>query len=515
MTEHINRILKTSALVLTGSFLLLNCEPEADELGSQFFDETAAKGVSKSYDVIAYNISNNDTIRTDATRITNPTLGAYKEGQFGMMRSSFVTQGRLSSYDPQFGSNAEIDSVVLEIKPVFPVDSVTTRTEEDYVFPDGNVAAKRVISTYPINLYGNESATMTINVHEVNEFLGSTSNTVTSDRQVALGSFLGKKEIKGTVSGIEVTKDEDNTALFKREPRLRIPLDKTYFENKIFAKQGAIELSDASHFIRYFHGVRISVAEDNGFIMNFSPDETQIVIYYKSDLTSEGTTTRTARTFPITLGTDNARFNQIETDRTGTPSLAYNVSQSPNVVSGDPLLYAQGMGGANVGIRFTDASIAELRDLYKNNKINIISAKVRLYTDSDSWSNSLDKPSTFSASYYNASTGKANLSTFLKEISAFSGLGAAFNLVQGTDLEKNPSYYDLTVTETLKEMIESSAENSDISLAVGAYEISGSTGGFLGPSYTTRAYSPNRVVLIGTQSGNDKRAQLNIVYATK
>lgn len=515
MTENIKRILKTSAVFLAGSFLFISCEPEADELGSQFFDDTAAKGVTKSFDVIAYNISNKDTIRTDATKIASPTLGAFKDSQFGMTRSSYVTQGRLATFNPDFGTSPVIDSVVLEIKPSYPEDSVTTTTDENYIFPEGNVAAKRVVSTHPINLYGDASSTMTVNVHEVTEFLGSASEAVSSNKEVQVGQLLGSKTFKGTVSGIDVTKDEDNSALFKREPRIRVPLNVAYFQNKILNKAGSIELSDASHFIRYFHGLRLSVPETNGFIMNFSPADTQVLIYYKAKVTSEGTTTDDDRTFAISLGTENARFNQIEFDRTSTPSLAFNGNNAPNAVTGDPLLYAQGMGGANVGIRLSAESIAELRELYKNNKITILSAKVRLYSDQSTWSNTIVKPAGFTAAYYNAATQKANLASYLKEMEAFAGLGATFNLLKANDLDKNPAYYDLSVTQTLKEIIEKSAENSDISLAVGSYEVSSSSGNLIGPSYTTRAYSPHRVVLVGTQSGHNHRAQLHIVYATK
>lgn len=514
MTETIKSILKTSVLFLSGSFLLFSCEAEADDLGSQFFDDTAAKGETKSFDVIAYNISNQDSIRTDATRITSATLGAYKEGQFGMQRSSYVTQARLSNYNPTFGTNAEIDSVVLEIRPVFAVDSVKTTTDENYIFPDGNVPAKRVVSTYPIRHYGDEFATMTLNVHEVTDFLGSSSDIVSSKKAVGVGVLLGSKSIKSTVSAIDVTKDEDNSALYKREARIRVPLDKAYFESKLFAKVGQPELSDASNFIRYFKGVKFSVAQSTGFIMNFSPADTQIVIYYSNELTTDGKTERRKATFPLALGNENARFNLIETDRAGTPSLAFNGTAPANVQTGDPLLYAQGMGGANVGLKLSAQSVSELRELYKTQKINILSAKIRLYTDA-SWNNDLAKPSMFTASYYNPTTGKADLSTFLKEISAFSGLGAAFSLVKATDLDKNPAYYDLSVTKTLKDIIEKSEESKDISLAVGDYEISNTNGNFLGPSFTSRAYTPNRVVLIGSNPSSAQRAQLTVIYSTK
>ena len=76
--------------------------------------------------------------------LSEATLGAFDEPNFGMQKSSYVTQVRLSSYDPDFGANAVVDSVVLQMKPLYQTatDSVVTKTYEDYIHPD-NIAAKK------------------------------------------------------------------------------------------------------------------------------------------------------------------------------------------------------------------------------------------------------------------------------------------------------------------------------------------------------------------------------------
>ncbi len=72
-------------------------------------------------------------------------IGAFSEPVFGGQKVSYFTQVRLSSYNPDFGKNPVVDSVVLTLKPLYETasDSLKTTTTEDYIYPDGNVAAKK------------------------------------------------------------------------------------------------------------------------------------------------------------------------------------------------------------------------------------------------------------------------------------------------------------------------------------------------------------------------------------
>ncbi|WP_042723008.1 DUF4270 family protein, partial [Flavobacterium sp. B17] len=99
-----------------------------DALGEQLFLNGAAQGKEESFPVIAYNIDNNDTIRTDASKLAYGVLGAFDEEKFGMQKAAYLTQVKLSTYDPDFGTNATVDSVILVIKPRYATDSVTTNT---------------------------------------------------------------------------------------------------------------------------------------------------------------------------------------------------------------------------------------------------------------------------------------------------------------------------------------------------------------------------------------------------
>ena len=88
-------------------------------------------------------------------------------------------------------------------------------------------------------------------------------------------------------------------------------------------------------------------------------------------------------------------------------------------------------------------------------------------------------------------------------------------MVNAVDLEKNPAYYEINITQSIKNMIEKeSTTDKLITLDVGEFR-SGTTG-LLGKNYTTRAYTPNRIVLVGSAPSNTQyKAQLKVIYSKK
>ncbi|MGZ5188262.1 MAG: DUF4270 family protein [Kaistella sp.] len=515
MIKNIKKLFNITASLVIGSLILWNCEPEADMLGSQFF-QNGAQGTESLYDVIAYNVNNNDTIRTDNQRLQSATLGAFNEPQFGLQKSSYVSQVRLSNYSPEFGTNPVLDSAVLVIKPIYAADSVTTTTAEDYIYPVGAVPAKKVVTTYPVAKYGktkiNGKTIFNIRVNEVNDFLGSNTDQIYSDRSVSTGTLLGSKIFDGTINAIKITKDSDNSDLYVRDASLRIPLDSTFFQNKIITKGSAPELADAASFIRYFKGLKLSVVENDGYIFNFDPNSVVINLYYKKDKVESGTTTREAGTFSLDLGSANTHFNQIVYGRSGTPVSAAVAVQ--DTINGSPKVYAQGMGGPGIGLKIPEATIAGIRDMYNNEKIGIISAKFRLYTDVVSWSNNYQKPSYFVVK-------QKNLNTYLEDMSALAFTGL-YNLVKTYDLDKNPAKYEIGITQTFKKVIETGAQSKHFILNVGnyTYDQNGSLMGSLYPelgaqNFNTRSYTPQRAVFVGSDPGNDKSVKLVLTYGKK
>jgi hypothetical protein len=519
MIYTIKRTFAILFMAIFGSVLLYNCEPETDTLGEQLFLDGAAQGDEASYDVIAYNINNNDSIRSDAGKLGVGVLGAFSEGKFGMQKASYITQLRLSTYDPDFGTNATVDSVVLVMKPTYATDSLTTTTDENYVYAgvDGNVDAKKVVNTYPVSKFGkakiNGKTTFNIKVFEVTDFLKSTSDTVKSNQSFAYDpQVLGSKEFKGDVKTIAITKDSDGSSLFTTStPDIRIKLDKDFFQTKIIAKKDKPELQDASNFTRYFKGLRIAVDETDGYLFQFPPNTMELIMYYKYDKTENGITTRPQTTYSFDLASSNAHIGQYEYNRAGS---VLGNSTIGNTTTGDSKLFLQGMGGPSIGVKIPQSTIDQLKQLYQNNKAAIISAKIRIYTDA-SWDNSYAKPITFTflQKYKEDNKTKTN---FTDDIFSLVGL-PGYTIYKYYDLDKNPAYYDFIVTKSVKDLVETGADNSTkyFRIDMGEFLKNSAATGLAGFQYTSRSYNVSRVLLVGNDSSNQNKIQLKVVHSKK
>ena len=180
------------------------------------------------------------------------------------------------------------------------------------------------------------------------------------------------------------------------------------------------------------------------------------------------------------------------------------------------------MGGPGAEVVIPDAIIAKLKNLYKNEKAGLLSAKIRLYSDEVLWNNSYAKPDTFATLVKTIGTDNTTTFSFFpdKDIFAFSGV---YKMVNAVDLNKNPAYYEISITQFIKNIVEKEEANKPITINVGSFQTSSTTGGLLGTDYTTKAYAPQRIVLVGTDpnldsnpnSSNTKYAQLKVIYSKK
>ena len=489
--KQMNKIKSILSVFLFGG-LMVSCNSDADDLGKNLFDGNSVTGNQVSYDLVTYNINNGDVVRADSYALQRATLGAFTEGQFGMQKSAYVTQVRLSKYAPDFGTNPVVDSVVLEIKPQY---DATTKTVTTTDVTHGGQAAKQALTKYEAVKYGNPAATMNIDVHEIATDLGAVGTEKLSNSPVATSGLpLGTKVFSGNVYAVSINKTSDNTALLTREAGVRIQLDKNYFRDKIANKSGATELSNESNFINYFKGLKISVRENDGYLINFAPNEVTMTMYYRSGGKSN--------TFSFDLGSSNVQFSQISYNRSSTCN---TVMAGINSTNGDPLLYMQGMGGPGAGIKLNGAGVSDLKRLYKERGAAILSAKVRLYTDTNTWNNSYTKPVGFLV----RKQGETDFITDLKTMLGNSN----YSLVKAYSTNSNPSYYDIDITKTIKDIVEKEAEAKDLIVNIGEYLIS--NGNLVSEDYNNNVSSPYRAVFVGTNAANNNRPKLMVTYVTK
>lgn len=535
MTHTLKRTFAVLLLAIFGSTILYNCEPDPDSLGEQLFNQDAAQGNETPYELIAYNINNHDSIRSDASRLISllntqgvstsiGVLGAFTESKFGMQKASYLTQLRMPVDNFDFnGPQAKVDSVVLVLRmPANTADDTYYLSDslkatgaydrEDFPIGDEKVPVSIEKKTYPVRKYGKigTSNSMKINVHEITTFIDPTEKAfMRSNVNVGTGALLGSAVFDGNVSSVTVTRKSDNTNVFTGNLGFRMKLDKDFFQTHIIDKKGKPELQDASNFIRYFKGLKISVDETDKYLFQFSANDMELIMYYKYDKTDNGVVTRPQTTLVFNLGAANAHIGQYEYERAGSEvSTALGASSEQN---GDPKLYAQGMGGPSIGIKIPDTTIDELKTLYQKDKAGIVSAKIRLYVDPSSWTNKHSvagdrKFTILPVDDKKGADGELVSSSFTAD------LLAGFTMYY---YNKDPEYYDFVVTKTVKDIIEAAAANKVLIINPGSF-VRDSSGNLWGTKYTTRAFDMNRTIFTGSSDKtNAKRARLMVTYATK
>lgn len=533
MTHTLKRTFAMLLLAVFGCALLYNCEPDPDSLGQQLFDKDGANSNELALPIIAYNINNNDSIRSDALGLLATgganvaVLGAFKEDQFGMQKASYITQLRMpASFD--FGDKPVVDSVVLVVRTpantaddtYYIADKVVAPGAYDKAdFPVGNdkVTVSIEKKTYPIFKYGKDGdafKSMKINVNEVTTFLdgSKTEFTRSTGTGITTGALLGSGVFDGNVSSVTITNKKDNSSVFEAKLGFRINLDKNFFQEKILDQKGTPFLQDAANFTRYFKGIKLSVEENDGYLFQFSPNDMQLIMYYKSDKTTNGTVTRSQSSIEFDLGNKNFHLGQYTYNRDNS-ALGNDIPKFTK--DGDSRIYLQGMGGPSMGIKIPDTVIDDLRENFKNKKAAIVGARIRVYVDEK----------TFVNAQSTAANRKFTLTNlpYKDSLDYIADTKAGFPLYYYNAKKGNiPEYYDIVVTKTIKNIVEGKdgtttlAPNDPLLFNLGAFVKNPSNNGIpYGARYTTRATDMNRVVLIGSDATNkDYRIKLVVSYST-
>ena len=198
-----------------------NIQPNSDNLNLQFVDTVTLNAFSVE----------DDSIITDEMSLN--LLGFVSDPIFGRTQASIYSQFRLSQNSLNFGTNAELDSIVL------------TLSYEGFF---GDTLKPFIIKVYELNEKLDLSKT----------YYSSTSLTYNSTNLTQASTFYcypRPKTLKNDTS--------QSTAV------LRIPLQKSFGTSKFIDKSGAAELSTDANFMAYFKGLLIqaeAVSSDGSII---------------------------------------------------------------------------------------------------------------------------------------------------------------------------------------------------------------------------------------------------------
>lgn len=539
MKRFFNQV--AAILLCATAFTVFSCEDDISDVGSGLIDNGSIADVTY-VDVVSYN-TNNDSIRSDEFVLQSASLGVFEEPVFGRTKAKFITQARLNQFNPNFGANAEMDSVILSIPVFYQNKEADIEIDTTYLYLGENetptdTATIRISRTYKLDsIYGQTNATMNLQVREVAQYLYSMDSTYYSNPAIAscqgcpnineievFPNVLGVAEIKNKITTHQVKKK--NASGDAPPVAIQVKLDKDYFKQKFIDNQNSSDLNDNSAFIRnFFRGIELSVQENQGFIFNFNPTSPHfnLTMYYHYDNPEEGDDTHLDDTFALNFssfwgGGYNVQLSQFE--HANRSSQFVNAYTNPNTTTGDSRIYLAGMDGTKAVIKLNQEQLSEIRNNVLNNDWAIVGAELNLHID-DSY-NLKTPPFLFAWNQYKDGNNWKNIN-FTDVSEFFNSYPLAVQFNPQYDYSDNPKTYTIRITDYVKSIVERNEvyEDGSVILSMGNFLLSPNNAystvvSDTNPFYNNRAFNPYRVVLHGNNSEQeDKKLRLKIYYTKK
>lgn len=369
-------------LILLSCILLgaIACETDYSTLESDVINNENATNfniISEKYDIIAYT-KKLGPVQTNGLGLNS--LGIYDD-TYGRTTASFVSQMTTAAFDPKFGEEVAIDSVVLTL----PYFASAIEVEED-----GNIVYRvdSVIKRKPIKLRIFESNYFIRDFDpngDFNESQAYFSNKSASPTEIISEgvlegeeliileapqtSYLGNNKIAISDQGfaLEAVNAEDVVEVSQRvSPGIRLKLDPTFWQNKIIDQEGTAVLSNQNNFLDYFRGLYFKVEpvdnEGSFLILNVGGQSSNIMIYYTrlNPSASDDESPTEQATFELRFGPNRINFmdNDFTTQIPGDDVV--------DDVNGDSRLYLKGGEGAVANIKLFNGE-----DIDDNPDVNI------------------------------------------------------------------------------------------------------------------------------------------------
>lgn len=342
-----------SFIIKVVSFLCITliisaCQEDYAEIGTDIINDQIINIQNQTYPIKAYN---KRVLPFQSNTLPGHLIGHYFDPNFGSTTAHFLGQLTPGIFEPTFGDNTVLDSVVLTIPYFSKIEDETYSIDSLY----GNGPIK--LSIYKNDFFlRNFDPASDLDESQLYFSNGSMGNSESLNFNQLEGQLLYTNEefIPSNQEIILVTRDDDGEILTSEtlSPSLRIKLEnnlpESFWETLIFEKEGSEELSSANNFYNYFRGLYFKAEQVNAesgsiFQMNFNSNDAHLKLYYTYETTSVTTNETTER-----QGVYDMRFGG---NRTALFENSFNdvVQQSidnSNVNDGDSQLFLKGTEGS-------------------------------------------------------------------------------------------------------------------------------------------------------------------------
>ncbi|WGK66091.1 DUF4270 domain-containing protein [Croceiramulus getboli] len=343
-----------ACIVLLLGMSLISCEEDFNTIGTDIvgdtnfnaalFEGTKIKAYTQPYQAVQSN------------GLYAYVLGIYQDDLYGQSTASILSQVSLSRYNPNFGENVVLDSVVFSMPYRSSIESAATaETGAVYELEDVLGSAPIRLTAFRSNYFLN-SQDPASEFEEPQTYFSnqvSTFSGVEGDVLFDLTEFTPSAEEVVLVTPAE---EEGNDDVVTREaPALRVKLDTTYWKNTIISRAGDEVLLNANNFKNYFRGIYLKAESitEAGTIMILDLDQANITLHYTFDGASDDSgddnvdLDRTTGTLILNLVSptqeSNIQVNEFSNNFNPDVMAAF---ENANAETGDERLYVKGMDGS-------------------------------------------------------------------------------------------------------------------------------------------------------------------------
>lgn len=321
--------------------------------------------------------------------------------------------------------------------------------------------------------------------------------------------------------------DESETVKERLTPRIRVELDKDFFQTRILDKEGSDDISNLDNFKLYFKGIVLETfdfSEPLLMILNFNEAEIKVEYEYK-EYNKQGTTDDTSDDTVDTVDGDfRFLFNGIKLNSFKNDPLPANVYTSIlDTIKNPKQVYLKGGEGVMAEIElFKNDNGVDLLEEIRSKEWLINEANLSIYIDKDMLSSSggIIEPSRL---YLYDIKNKAPVIDYFVDNSAgpkpYQNKVVHGGLIQ-LDEDKNGLMYKIRMSEHIKNIVRKDSTNTKLGLVVSSdinntINIEVEDSDFMTFTPNSSAINPLGTVLIGpspSAENYDKRMRLNIFY---
>ena len=252
--------------------LILSCDKDYNTLGSDILTDNGFVTGKIELPTVTYTKVLNP-VRSN--NLNNAFLGVYKDNIYGLSTANFVTQVDPNTFNPDFGEDPQIESVMLTI-PYFSTRTGEVDEEGNNIYELDSIYGDQPIklSIYQ-NTYFLRDLDPETNLEEQQLYYSNSNQTINFNNFT--GQLLYEEmDFVPNASERVITEDDDegNPEVVERlTPAIWVDLAetedlKTFWSDLLFANQGSPELSNTNNFRDFFRGLyfKTEALNDDGTI---------------------------------------------------------------------------------------------------------------------------------------------------------------------------------------------------------------------------------------------------------